>query len=378
MSIFFLVVFSLYGGLHYYVYTKLTRAFELTLPGVLAIIALFVLMILTPVMVRVAERQELELLARVLAYVGYGWMGIVFLFFSLSLLFDLYALLVKILALLGPRCPLPTAKQAFLWPLALAVLLAIFGAYQACQIKTETLTITTPKLPAPHDRLRLALISDVHLGVIVGRDRLARIMARVQEAKPDILLSLGDLIDGQLDNVEEAIPLLAAYRPPLGKYAVVGNHEYIVGLDQAAELTRRAGFTLLRGESTTVGGLIDLVGLDDPAAGRFGQRPLGDARELLTKLSRERFILVMKHQPIVRGDTLGLFDLQVSGHIHGGQIFPFYLLSLLAYRFPVGLTPLGQGSSLYVTRGSGTWGPPIRFLAPPEVTVIDLIAPPRP
>jgi len=94
---------------------------------------------------------------------------------------------------------------------------------------------------------------------------------------------------------------------------------------------------------------------------------------LLKGLPKNRFTLFLKHQPIVSKESLDLFDLQLSGHTHKGQIFPFSLMTKLAYHMHTGLSELNQNTLLYVSRGSGTWGPPIRFLAPPEVTIIDLV-----
>ncbi len=373
VSTVFLIFFSLYGALHYYLYSKINGVFYLTLPGALGLIVFFIWMIFTPVAVRMAERNEFDLLTHLLAYTGFMWMGMVFLFFSVSVLFDLYGAAARLLSLLGLPLAVPGRKTAFFASLALALLFSGYGYFSVWQVKTETITIHTAKLGPGEGPLRLALISDVHLGVLVGEARLKRIMQAVAGAKPAVLLSLGDLIDGQLDKVQDALPLLASYNPPLGKYAILGNHEYILGLNRASELTGLAGFRILKDEAVSLTDRVRIVGLDDPAARRFGYPDPGDPLELLEKLPPEMFVLVLKHQPIVTPGTPGRFDLQVSGHTHRGQIFPFYLLSLLAYGYPSGLTDLGQGSRLYVSRGSGTWGPPIRFLAPPEVTVIDLV-----
>jgi predicted MPP superfamily phosphohydrolase len=115
--------------------------------------------------------------------------------------------------------------------------------------------------------------------------------------------------------------------------------------------------------------------VDDPAL----PRGAGEATEqaLLASLPRDRFTILLKHRPTVEPQSRGLFDLQLSGHVHKGQIFPFNLITHLVYPVKMGLSGDGAGSLLYVSRGSGTWGPPLRVLAPPEVTVIDLLPAPR-
>jgi predicted MPP superfamily phosphohydrolase len=120
---------------------------------------------------------------------------------------------------------------------------------------------------------------------------------------------------------------------------------------------------------------MNIVGVDDPAGPGFGSSSRGE-RELLAAASNGAFTLFLKHRPGVDEQSVGLFDLQLSGHVHDGQIFPFRLITRLFYPFICGLHYLPGNSMLYVNRGSGTWGPPIRFLAPPEVTVIDIVRPP--
>jgi predicted MPP superfamily phosphohydrolase len=154
---------------------------------------------------------------------------------------------------------------------------------------------------------------------------------------------------------------------------VTGNHEFIAGIDKSLAFTRDCGFDTLRGEARDVGDFLTIAGVDDPAGQGFRLRGQENGEgKLLSSLSRQRFILFLKHRPTVEENTLGFFDLQLSGHSHHGQIFPFNWIVRLYFPIGSGLHDMGN-SRVYVSRGSGTWGPPIRFLAPPEVTVIDLV-----
>ena len=119
-------------------------------------------------------------------------------------------------------------------------------------------------------------------------------------------------------------------------------------------------------------GLINIAGVDDPVVRGYGQSPGVPERQLLSSFPKDKFTLFLKHRPDVEQSSEGLFDLQLSGHAHKGQLFPFTLVVRLVFPRIAGLYRLASGSWLYVSRGTGTWGPPIRFLAPPEVTVIDL------
>jgi uncharacterized protein len=167
--------------------------------------------------------------------------------------------------------------------------------------------------------------------------------------------------------------MLQEIKARFGKFAVTGNHEFYAGLPQSLEFTRRGGFSLLRGESATAGRAVNIAGVDDFAAEAYGGMRGLPEKELLSRLSREKFTVLLKHRPAVAKESLGLFDLQISGHTHQGQIFPFRLLTRIAFPFAGGFFRLSNGAFLYVNRGSGTWGPPIRFLTPPEVTIYEIV-----
>ena len=375
MSLFLLTFLLLYGGTHLYLFLKVKWALA---PGILSSSALAIfllLMTVSPILVRVLEKEGLEVSARVAAYAGYLWMGFLFLFFSLSLVFDLYHGLLHAAAFISRRdlsSFILSRRLTLALPLAYAILTTVYGYFEALNIRTERISVATPKIPSGIGRLTIVQISDLHLGLIVRKERLERVLAQVRRASPDILVSTGDLVDGQINRMNGLAELLSGIRPRYGKFAVTGNHEFYAGLGEALAFTERGGFTVLRGESVVAGGLINIAGVDDPVIRRADRQPPVSERRLLGGLDRDRFTLFLKHRPAIERESLGLFDMQLSGHVHKGQIFPFNLVTHLFYPVKSGYSSLPQGSSLYVSRGTGTWGPPIRFLAPPEVTVIEL------
>jgi hypothetical protein len=187
-----------------------------------------------------------------------------------------------------------------------------------------------------------------------------------------------------MEEREAEVALFRGLNLPLGMYAVTGNHEYYAGIDQAIAFKEHAGMQLLRNEALRVGGII-LAGMDDPTAQRFGGT-LTPEIDVLAPLPENRFVLLLKHQPIVDPDSIGLFDLQLSGHTHRGQIWPFYWLTRMVYEYRPGLRALAPSKSgeayasgaaresrVFIGNGSGTWGPPIRFFAPPQVGIIDIV-----
>ncbi len=376
MSLFLLSFILIYGSVHAYAFCKARGALGFSNAMAAIIIVFFVVMIISPVLVRVAEKNGLELLASVLAHISYIWMGLLFLFFSASLAIDLYNFLIVCGGKLLHKdvdSSAPAAAPSFYVPLVLAIVITVYGYFEAGHIRTERLVIATPKLPPSAKKLVLVQISDLHLGLMVGKARLGQVVQKIRAENPDLVVSTGDLVDGQLDGLAALVPLLQELKPRLGKYAVTGNHEFYAGFSQAISFTEQAGFTLLRQTSVNIGDWITLAGVDDPASHRGAQKTKLPEKGLLAGGTKEKFTVLLKHRPVIEPESLGLFDLQLSGHVHKGQIFPFNLLTHLFYPVKMGFSTYSGNSSLYVSRGTGTWGPPIRFLAPPEITVIEIV-----
>ncbi|HTG00544.1 MAG TPA: metallophosphoesterase [Nitrospirota bacterium] len=375
MSAFFLFIFFVYGGVHVYVFLRSRSIFGFGWAAGI-VLALFMLAMIFGVgLIRTLELYEYERTARFLACVVYLWMAVLFIFFCVSLVLDIVnlVLLVSGWILRTDLTQVMVAPRAsFFVSLGIALTVCIYGYFEAQTIRTERVRIETSKLPPGIDRLTIAQISDVHLGLIIRCDRLARMLAVVNEAKPDMLVSSGDLVDAQINHLTGLADLLRAVTPRYGKYAITGNHEYFAGIEKAVEFTETCGFRMLRNEAVT-DGPINIVGVNDPTGVRLGLERPANERALLGVLPRSKFTLFLKHQPRIERASLGLFDLMISGHTHKGQIFPFTLITRIPFPLNAGDYDLGQGSRLHVSRGTGTWGPPIRFLAPPEVTVYELV-----
>jgi uncharacterized protein len=366
----FLTVFLLtYTGMHAFVYFSARNL--VADHRLLQVLGLFLMaaMILAPVGVRLLERSGHELLAQWTAHVGYWWMGFIFLAFCGFLLVGAGDLLLRLGALLGRGAAWQFAgKATSVVVLAIAMGLCGYGYFEARSIRVERLHIATAKLPLGIERLKIAQISDVHLGLVVRSARLQLILDQVRAEAPDLLVSTGDLVDGQLDHLDELSDLFREIQPRYGKYAVTGNHEVYAGLPEALGFTSRSGFTVLRGAAQTVAGLINVVGVDYQVRSSAEQEVA-----LLSSVPRDRFTLFLKHLPMVAKETEGLFDLQLSGHTHRGQIFPFRYVTRMFFPMQAGYYELPNKSGLYTSRGSGTWGPPMRVLSPPEVTIIELV-----
>lgn len=375
MNLFLLIFFLIYGSAHGYFMLRAWQGFALGRFGTAALTVWLLAMVVAPLAVRLLEREGHELLAQACAYIGYSWMGFLFLFVSLMLVLDLLRC-SKYLASFFVRVPavaLFAPRPLFLFCCVLALLITAYGWFEAQTVRTEHLVLPTAKLPGTAGRVRIALISDLHVGLIVRDDRVSRVLDAVRRAAPDMLVATGDIVDGHVSHFDGVSEMFRGLAPPQGMFAVYGNHEYYAGFGQATSFLHRSGFQLLRADRRDVGEFLSVVGVDDAAARQRGEFRADDEARLLAAVPQGRFVVLLKHRPEVAAASRGRFDLQLSGHVHKGQIVPFNLLTWLNFPVRAGLSRLTEGGWLYVSRGSGTWGPPIRVLSPPEVTVIDLV-----
>lgn len=366
MPLFLLSFFVIYGAVNAYCLSKAGMVIKTTGLRRFYAFIFIALMVAMPVMTRLLEKAGIETGAMFSAYLGYGWMGFIFLFFSLSLFFDVIIILSlplnRFIAL--KKFQTPFRRRNLFWvTLVLSVTACLYGVFEAENIRVEKITLQTDKLPPGTDTFRIIQISDVHLGLIVRQRKLERIVEMIKKERPDILVNTGDLVDGQIARRNGLTEVFQTLQPPFGKYAVSGNHEYYAGISQSSDFIRKSGFTLLAGEKAQPDSWLTLIGIDD----RDG---INDT--ILQSLDDGKFILALKHRPTAIS-TDQVIDLQLSGHIHQGQIFPFNFITKIAYPAPAGLSFPDKNSALYVSRGTGTWGPPIRVFSPPEITVIDLI-----
>lgn len=372
---FFILFLSIYTLFHLWLLYWLHMAFP-TLPGgVIPPLIFLILMIAAPFLTRYLEHSGRITAATVMAYTGYTWMGFIFLFVSTSLLLLLLYPICRVAGGLFPWFWLPGIdRSAFLLSLLISLIITIYGLFEASALKVEYQQIRTGKLSAAVASLRIVQISDLHVGLIVGCREVQQLVEQIRRLKPDLLVATGDIVDGHIRHFDGVAELLKGINPPLGMLAVPGNHEYYAGISGAIRFLEQAGFTVLRGQRLKVSDSLLVVGLDDPVATVYGKQ-LAQEGGLLEEDAgdRGRFRLLLKHRPTVEAASRGKFDLQLSGHVHKGQIFPFNLLTWLSFPVRAGMNRVEGGGLLYVSRGTGTWGPPVRFLAPPEVTVIDLL-----
>jgi len=225
------------------------------------------------------------------------------------------------------------------------------------------------KLPRGMDGTRLVVVSDIHLGPLAGTHHVGRIVDLINSAKADIVCVVGDLVDGTVAELGRFATPLADIESRYGAYFVTGNHEYYSGYAPWMEEVAQLGVRPLRNERVEINGL-DLAGVNDLGGAQYGDAP--DFAKALGDRDTTRPVVLMAHQPIAARQAAPFgVDLQVSGHTHGGQMAPFNLLVKLQQPVVSGYGDV-DGVPVFVTNGAGTWGPPVRVGAPPQVTVIEL------
>ncbi|WP_280494265.1 metallophosphoesterase [Nocardia asiatica] len=244
------------------------------------------------------------------------------------------------------------------------------GAYGVLNGPTvKHVTVPLAKLPRRADGFRIAVVSDVHLGPILGRGFAERVVRTVNDTQPDLIAVVGDLVDGSVEHLRSAVEPLAGLRARHGAFFVTGNHEYFSGAEQWVEHVQELGMHLLANARTELPGF-DLAGVNDVQGERTGQGP--DFGKALGDRDRSRTAVLLAHQPVLIDDAVAHgVDLQLSGHTHGGQIWPGNYLAGLANPTVAGLERYGD-TKLYVSRGAGAWGPPVRVGAPSDITVVEL------
>jgi len=365
MNWFILTFLGIFFFINLYVFLKIRRK-------IFALLILFGY--LSPLLMRYADANLSPKIAYIIGLFALFYMGFLVYLILFFLLFDLYALIIKFFHKVFDINPLPKPSRNITLAVAITLSLSLsaYSYYETLNPEVYYLRLYSENLPL--ERVRVMHISDVHLGPVMGMDKIELIREVYEKYRPDILVSTGDLVDGNMGRKDGLAVALADIKPPLGKFAVLGNHEFYRGIDQAFEFTKSAGFKVLRGEIIDLGFML-VAGVDDDYCRSFNAcvDPINE-HELLKDAPKDKFILLLKHKPRIDKRALGLFDLMLSEHTHGGIYYPVgkFIIPRL-YEANAGWKDLGHGSYLFVSKGIGTGGPPMRLLAPPDMAIIDLV-----
>lgn len=405
----FVAVLALVTGLiHLYLWKRLVR--DTTTPGRwrrIGGIAALVLALLVPVTLAGTQAGLYWL-----AWPGYLWLALMFYLLVVLVVLEVPMLVTRLVlrrrvvaaepttaapepVLVGAAGPTePPAAGAVAAPdhdpsrrLLLARGAAIFAGLTATGVTgygirtalgpphLDRVRIPLAKLPRSMDGLRIATVSDIHLGPLRGRAHTERIVAAINRLDADIVAVVGDLVDGSVAELGSAAAPLRDLRSRYGSFFVTGNHEYYSGVEEWVQEVDRLGLRVLqnrRQEIQARGGVLDLAGVNDLTGAGTGLAAGPDFAAALGDRDPSRPVVLLAHQPLAAKEAARYgVDLQLSGHTHGGQMVPFNLAVGLEQPVVSGLGEV-DGTKVYVTNGAGFWGPPVRVGAEPQISLVEL------
>jgi predicted MPP superfamily phosphohydrolase len=366
-AIFLSTVLAVWAVLHLYVFHRLS-----SIPWVESHVSRRGLFLtggglwLSYIVARVVGSWNLPALAYPLEFLASTWMGVLFLLFASLAVVDLLTLGGVLFTQWAPHI----RTGAVLLALVLALVAQVQGLRSPGVTRHE---VKLSGLPADRDGMQLVAVSDLHLGRLLGERWLRKRIAQVGALSPDVIVAVGDVVDGNAKQLESLADALAELDAPLGVWAVSGNHEFYEGIDTSLDLLRSAGWQVLRDEWAVVTPGLVFAGVDDwtgrprwsttahPLADALDDRPEGAA-------------VLLSHSPMFAGEAADRgAQLMISGHTHAGQIWPFNYLVRLRYRLVSGRYEVG-GMPVLVCRGTGTWGPRMRLWQRSEILHITLRA----
>jgi len=293
-------------------------------------------------------------------------------FFLIVLLLDIIRLLNSFLHFYPSFItsdPEAFRRITFIIVVSAVVIILIAGHLNAVFPRIKTIPLTISKSVNFKSPFRIAVVSDIHLGTIIGPRRERRLVNKINFLKPDLVLFAGDVVDEDLgpvlhQNVGEELKNISA---PQGIFSITGNHEYIGGVDAAVGFLTQHGITVLRDSVIRVLDELYIVGREDHDQKRFGGKGKKPLKDLLLDVDMTKPVIVMDHQPVNLDESVNAgVDLHLSGHTHNGQIWPFNLVTKKIYQLSWGYEKR-EDTHLYVSSGFGTWGPPVRIGSYPEI-----------
>jgi len=369
----------LYGLCNYYIGLRVYQAFNTfytsNRPAIYGAGAVTMLALSFPLS-RLIIHYLPQNLGKVIIYSSSYWLAAMYYLILILIISDLTRLIVHRSDIL-PASLKGHYHIVILSVLALVALLLIYGTWNALHPVVRNYEVTLHKKSSTIDSMQVVVVSDIHLGWIVGIDRLQQMTGLINSLQPDLILLPGDIIDEGVDlATEREMPaVLQTLQPRLGTFAAMGNHEYISGNAEATiEFLNRAGITMLRDQAVEVSNGFYLVGRDDASRHRFNGAERLDLSEIMADVDKDKFpIILLDHEPfnLDESEKAGV-DLQFSGHTHRGQLYPNNYITQAIFEDDYGY--LRKNSlQVIVSCGYGTWGPPIRIGSRPEILNIKVI-----
>jgi predicted MPP superfamily phosphohydrolase len=375
--IFLAIVLTFYCGVNLYIYLHGLQAFSIS-PLIRKIyIFAFIFLASAFFLSRIIERIKIGIISNTLTWIGSYWLAAMIYFLVLVLLIYIVRLIhhqIPFLPQIFYQNPLKARFYLGIGSLVIVGLVLIAGRINALHPQVRHLEMKIDKKITGEKEFKIVLASDLHLGTVVGPRQLQKMVAQINMVCPDLILFAGDIIDEDpgLLIKKDLGKQLQDLRAPFGVYTVTGNHEYIGGVAAATKYLQDHGIIVLRDSVVTLSNGIVLVGREDRNGHRFRGEKRRSLNDLLTSIDREKPIILIDHQPVNLLEAVeNQISLQLSGHTHHGQLWPFNYITAAIYRISHGYRKIGD-SHFYISCGYGTWGPPIRTSSRPELVVLKL------
>jgi predicted MPP superfamily phosphohydrolase len=377
-AIFLAVFFAVYGGTHLYAAARVASMLGLARGGPWwAARGIALALALSFILARTALQWRPCSFTHAAYWGACLWMGFFVYAFFLLLVTHPVSIVLRHAAL-GERLAHALGSSPDRMLLALVVAAATIASAAAVreaggEPRVTRLDVAVKGGARELDGLTIVQVSDVHLGAIVGAARMERIVAAINALRPDLVAITGDLMDENADRMLELADPITRVRAPLGVFAVTGNHEYYAGAAQIVRHARAIGVRFLQDEKVDLPGGLVLYGMNDPTAAHMGGRA-ARLSAVIGPEAHDRAAILLHHQPrasVAREAAALGVDLMLSGHTHNGQLWPLFHIGRRVFPYQTGTYAVGA-MRLHVSRGIGTWGPPMRLGSPPEIVVIRL------
>ena len=374
MIIFFTIALTIYSLVNIYIFYKGYKAIpDLQNHRFIYILTCFLLAVLF-IIAKILESKHSSIITDILNIVGGFWLAFMLYGFMFFILSDIILLILKIPGIIRGENILLFRKWSFICVVSVSSILIIGGFINALIPVTREYNITINKSAGQVKTLRIAAVSDIHLGSIIRKRSLKKLSVIINDLKPDLVLLLGDIVDGEIGPVLRG-DLLQYFTYPKctdGLYAITGNHEFIGGANRTIPYIESKGIRFLKDEVVTLKGGIQLIGRIDRDSYRFYRKERMPLGELMKQVDTTKPVILLDHQPFHLDETAKYgIDLQLSGHTHNGQMWPVNYVTAMIYELSYGYRKKGN-TNFIVSSGYGLWGPRVRSGSRSEVLLINL------
>jgi predicted MPP superfamily phosphohydrolase len=374
MLIFFIIVFTIYFLTNLYIFLKGYR----TIPGSgnfrLIYTIIYIVLASTFIAGKILERNHSSLLTDILNIIGGFWMALMLYAFLTLLLSDIISPILRLTGVLSVRDIPLFRKWSFLITVVLSAGLISYGFINAVIPVISKYNIVINKPAGDIKTFRIAAVSDIHMGSIIRKRSIKKLSGMLRKINPDVVLLLGDIVDGEIGPVLRG-DLLSYFTCPKcrdGLFAITGNHEYIGGAATTIPYIEKHGIRILKDEAVILDGGIQLIGRYDRDGARFNLKERLPLKDLLKQVDMTKPVILLDHQPFSLDETANAgVDLQLSGHTHNGQMWPLNYITRMIFELSYGYKKIGN-TQFIVSSGFGLWGPRVRSGSRSEVLEINI------